>query len=145
MNQVILMGRLTRDPEMRYTQTQTAVVSFTIAVDKGLSKEQKQQAQAKGQPTADFFRCTAFKTTADLISKYSGQGCRVIVNGRLSQRQWQDKNGNNRETYEVNVFNVNFIDFKESNQSAFSNQLQDDYSNFGFENFEPINDDSIPF
>ena len=70
MNSVCLIGRLARDPELRYAQTGTAMCRFTVAVDRRLSKQKRQEAQANNQPTADFVSCTAFGATAELIANY---------------------------------------------------------------------------
>jgi len=72
MNNVILTGRIAKDLEIRYTQTGKAYCRLTLAVDRGMSKEKKQEAEAKGQPTADFINCVAWNKLAETINKYSG-------------------------------------------------------------------------
>jgi single-strand DNA-binding protein len=104
MNRVVLIGRLTRDPELRTTNTGKNVVSFSIAVDK------KFKPQDSTAPTADFFRCTAWQQTADFVSNYLSKGRLVAVDGRLEQRQFTDKDGNKREVVEVIAENVQGLD-----------------------------------
>ena len=84
MNLVVLYGRLTRDPELRYSQNGTANTFATIAVDRGLSKEKRQEAEANGQPTADFVSIKAFGKTAELLSNYFHKGNRIAIEGRIS-------------------------------------------------------------
>ncbi len=95
INRVVLVGRLTRDPELRTTSTGKSVVGFSIAVDKRF------KPQGADQPTADFFRVTAWEKTAEYVSNYLTKGQRCAVDGRLEQRSYTDKDGNKRETIEV--------------------------------------------
>jgi single stranded DNA-binding protein (ssb) len=104
MNSVILTGRLVRDPELRYTQTGNAVVSFSLAVDREFAKE--------GEVDVDYFDVVAWRNTAIFVSKYFTKGRKVAVQGRLQQRQWDDKDGNKRRTVEVVASNVEFADSK---------------------------------
>lgn len=112
MNNIQLYGRLTREPELRVLQSGTSVVKFGIAVDRGLSKAKKQEAQANGQPTADFFDCTAFGALADTIANYVDKGSRVNLTGRLQSRSYQAQDGRNVKAIEVVVDGVDIIDFK---------------------------------
>ena len=105
LNKIILMGRLTRDPELRRTQSGTAVASFTIAVDRDYSA-------ASGEKETDFIDCVAWNDTADLVAKYFAQGRMAVVRGRLQIRTWQDKDGNNRKAAEVIADSVYFGDSK---------------------------------
>lgn len=77
MNNVILTGRITKDLELKYTQNGKAYCRFSLAVDKGMSKEKKQQAEAKGQATADFINCVAWGTTAETLQKYTAKGTKI--------------------------------------------------------------------
>lgn len=97
LNKIIVMGRLTRDPELRYTQNQTPVASFTLAVDRDLGEKQ-----------TDFLDCVAWKKTAELVNNYFRKGGMAVVAGRLQSRQWQDKDGNKRTNWEIVVDNVYF-------------------------------------
>lgn len=100
INQVILMGRLTRDPEQRTTSTGKLIVSFGIAVDR------------VGQDdSADFFDVTAWEKLGELVAKYLGKGSRVLVQGRLRQDSWEDKEtGKKRSRVEVTATDVTFLD-----------------------------------
>lgn len=98
MNQVILMGRLTKDPELRYTQSEIPVASFTLAVDRRFDKEK----------TTDFIDCVAWRGTAEFVSKYFSKGRMCAVHGNLQFREWQDKEGNKRRNAEIVVDNVYF-------------------------------------
>lgn len=100
LNQVILQGRLTKDVELRYTQTEKAVAAFTIAVDRGKDSG------------ADFINCVAWEKTAQFLEKYFHKGDMILLVGRLTQRNYEDKNGNKRTAYEVIVNNVNFCNSK---------------------------------
>ena len=90
LNNVILMGRLTKDPEIRRTQSGTAAASFTIACERDFSNN--------GEKETDFIDCVAWKNTADFIGKYFTKGNMIAVNGRLTTRRWQDKDGRNRKS-----------------------------------------------
>jgi single-strand DNA-binding protein len=104
INRVVLVGRLTRDPELRTTPNGRNVVSFSIAVDKRF-KPQDANAQ-----TADFFRVTAWGNTADFVANYLSKGRLVAVDGRLEQRSYTDKDGNKREAIDVVAENVQGLD-----------------------------------
>lgn len=101
MNNLTLIGRLTKDPELRQSNTGTPVVKFTIAVPKRFKKE--------NQPDADFIPCTAFGKTAEIISQYFTKGRQIGVQGRLQSGSYQDKTGQNRFTLDVIVENFDFI------------------------------------
>jgi single-strand DNA-binding protein len=111
MNTVCLMGRLTRDPELRHTQVGTAVASFTLAVDRGKGKSTEERI-------TDFIDCVAWKGTAEIISKYFAKGQMAAVTGRLQIRGWTDKDGNKRKSTEVVVSRVFFADSKKSREGA---------------------------
>ncbi len=104
LNRVILIGRLTRDPELRTTNTGKSVVSFSIAVQK------RTKPQDPSQPDADFFRVTAWERTADYVSNYLTKGRLVAVEGRLESRKFVDNTGANREVMEVIADNVQGLD-----------------------------------
>lgn len=105
LNKVVLMGRLTRDPELKHTQTNTSVTSFTLAVDRGYARpgEEKQ---------TDFIDIVAWRNTAEFVTRYFRKGQLVAVTGRLQVRKWQDNQGNNRTTYEVVADEVFFAESK---------------------------------
>ena len=112
MNKVILMGRLTRDPEVRYSQgaNQTAVARFSIAVDRRFKRE--------GEPDADFFNCTAFGKQAEFIERYLRKGVKVVVCGRIQNDNYTNKEG--QMVYSVRVM-VDEIEFAESKNASANN------------------------
>lgn len=104
LNNITLMGRLTRDPELRYTQSQTPVASFTLAVDRDFSRGEEKQT--------DFIDIVAWRQTAEFVSKYFQKGSMAVVNGRLQIRDWTDRDGNKRRSAEVVAENVYFGETK---------------------------------
>ena len=111
LNRIVLMGRLTRDPELRRTQSGTAVVSFSIACDRDYA------AQGAERET-DFIDIVAWRGTAEFVEKYFSKGRMIVVAGRLQIRNWQDKDGNKRRSAEVVADNVYFGDSKRDAESA---------------------------
>lgn len=105
LNRICLMGRLTRDPELRRTGNGTAVTSFTIAVDRDFKSQD-------GEKETDFIDIVAWRTTAEFASKYFSKGRMAVVTGRLQLRDWTDKEGNKRRTAEIVADNVYFGDSK---------------------------------
>jgi len=112
MNKVILMGRLTRDPEVRYSQgaSQTTVARFSIAVDRRFKRE--------GEPDADFFNCTAFGKQAEFVERYLRKGVKVVVCGRIQNDNYTNKEG--QMVYSVRVM-VDEIEFAESKNASANN------------------------
>ncbi|MDO5713240.1 MAG: single-stranded DNA-binding protein [Tissierellia bacterium] len=174
MNNVALIGRLTRDPELRYTPNGYASVNFTLAVDRRLSREKRQEAEANNQPTADFIRIVAWGKTAELIANYMTKGRQVGVEGRIQTGSYE-KDGRRIYTTDVVASNITFIDsgqgrsggnqggFAPTNQQGPVNNFQ---SSGGFspqggptfgqqdqgggqdddsQSFYPIDNDDIPF
>ena len=114
MNSINIIGRITREIELKYIpQTGKAVLNAGIAVDRGLSKAKKQEAEAKGQPTADFIDIVAFGGTAEYIANYSTKGNRVALTGKLQTRSYTNKEGKNVKITEVVVDSVDIIDYKD--------------------------------
>ena len=105
LNRIVLMGRLTRDPELRRTGSGTAVSSFSIAVDRDFKGQ-------GGEKEKDFINIVAWRNTAEFVSKYFTKGRMAVVEGRLQIRDWKDKEGNNRRSAEVVADNVYFGDSK---------------------------------
>lgn len=105
LNKVIIMGRLTRDPELRRTQGGTAVTSFTMAVDRDFKSQ-------SGEKETDFIDVVAWRNTGEFAAKYLTKGRMAAVEGRIQARDWQDKDGNRRKTVEVVADNVYFADSK---------------------------------
>lgn len=110
MNQIALMGRLTRDPEVRQTQNENAVANFSIAVDRDFKPKD-------GDRVTDFIDCVAWGHTANFVGKYCTKGALVAVTGRLEMRDWTDKDGNKRRNAEVNVSNLYFAEKKNGNSA----------------------------
>ena len=108
LNHITLMGRLTRDPELRRTGTGVAVTSFTVAVDRDVGKNEN------GEKETDFIDCVAWRQTGEFVSKHFTKGRMIVVSGRLQIRSWNDKDGNKRRTAEVLADNVYFGDSKNS-------------------------------
>ena len=105
LNRIVLMGRLTRDPELRRTQSNLAVTSFTLAVDRDFKSQ-------SGEKQTDFIDSVAWRATAEFVSKYFTPGRMAVVEGRLQLRDWTDKDGNKRRSAEVVADNVYFGDSK---------------------------------
>ena len=105
LNKIVLMGRLTRDPELRRTQSGTAVASFTLAVDRDYKPQD-------GERETDFIDIVAWRGTGEFVSKYFTKGRMAVVEGRLQVRDWTDKDGNKRRSTEVVADNVYFGDSK---------------------------------
>lgn len=108
LNHITLMGRLTRDPELRHTQTGTPVASFSLAVERDFS------SRDTGEKTTDFIDVVVWRNTAEFVSKYFVKGQLVAVSGRLQIRDWKDKDGNNRRSAEVVADNCYFAESKKS-------------------------------
>ena len=106
LNHITIMGRLTRDPELRRTGTGIAVASFSVAVDRDFS------GRDGGEKETDFIDCVAWRQTGEFVSKYFTKGSMIVVSGRLQIRSWTDKDGNKRRTAEVIADNVYFADSK---------------------------------
>ncbi|HOP57518.1 MAG TPA: single-stranded DNA-binding protein [Bacillota bacterium] len=114
LNRVVLVGRLVRDPELRYTQNNIAVVSFTLAVNRPFASSNQQNDN-----TADFISCTAWRKQAENISKYVNKGSMVAVDGRLQTRDYMDeKNNVRRYVTEVVCDSVVFLDSKSQSQDS---------------------------
>lgn len=118
MNTCVLMGRLTRDPEKRYTSNNTPVTSFTLAVD-------------RFKEGADFFDCTAWQKTGEFVSTYFTKGDMICVRGRLQNREWTDKDGSTRRKTEIVAEEVSFCggkkpDQKEAYERANLAEVEDD-------------------
>lgn len=104
LNRVVLMGRLTRDPELRTTTSGTPVASFTLAVDRAFSRGEERQV--------DFIDIVAWRNSGEFASKYFRKGQLVAVEGRLQARKWEDKDGNKRTNYEVVADGLHFAERK---------------------------------
>lgn len=112
LNHITIMGRLTRDPELRRTGSGVAVASFTLAVDRDFS------GKDGGEKETDFIDCVAWRQTGEFASKYFTKGRMAVVSGRLQIRSWSDKDGNKRRTAEVVVDNMYFGDSKKESDNS---------------------------
>ena len=144
LNRILLMGRLTRDPELRHTQTGTAVASFTLAVDRDFKDKNT------GEKATDFIDVVAWRQTGEFVSKYFTKGRMAVVEGRLQMRDWTDKDGNKRRSAEVVADNVYFGDTKkeaEPGSNSSYNSAPAGYGASGADQFEDLRDDDgeLPF
>ena len=112
LNHITIMGRLTRDPELRRTGSGIAVASFTLAVDRDFG------GRDGGERETDFIDCVAWRQTGEFVSKYFTKGRMAVVSGRLQIRPWTDKDGNKRRTAEIVADNVYFGDSKRDNEGS---------------------------
>ena len=112
LNHITIMGRLTRDPELRRTGSGIAVASFTVAVDRDFG------GRDGGEKETDFIDCVAWRQTGEFVSKYFTKGRMIVVSGRLQIRSWTDKDGNKRRTAEVVADNCYFGDSKRDDQGS---------------------------
>ena len=146
MNRIILMGRLTRDPELRRTQSGTPVASFSLAVDRPYT--------SGGERQTDFIDVVAWRQRGEFVSKYFTKGQMCLVEGSLQIRDWTDKDGNKRKSAEVVADNVYFTESKKSRESSgnyASAAPKNDFSGYaspvGGSDFEELDDDDgdLPF
>jgi single-strand DNA-binding protein len=147
LNKAILMGRLTRDPELKHTQSNIPVVTFTLAVDRGFGRNQETQQQ-----TTDFINIVAWRNTAEFVSKYFRKGQLVAVSGRIQVRNWKDRDDNNRVSVEVVADECYFAEPKRSDYSASPRIQEEEDTNSGSmpevrSEFEELigEDDELPF
>ena len=111
LNHIVIMGRLTRDPELRRTGSGVAVASFTLAVDRDFTGKD-------GEKETDFIDCVAWRNTGEFVSKYFSKGRMACVSGSLQIRNWTDKDGNNRRQAEIVADNVYFADSKNAAENG---------------------------
>ena len=136
MNQTILIGRLTRDPELRYLPNGgTAVTTFSLAVDKQLSKEKKQEMESKNQPTADFINIVVWGKQAESCANYLAKGRLTAIQGRIQTRSWDDA-GTKKYATEVVAEKVQFLEWGDKSENS---------GVTGIEGFQPTDDNDIPF
>lgn len=134
MNNVALIGRLVKDPELRYIPNSgTATSSFTLAVDKNLSKDKKQEMEAKGQNTADFIRIVTWGKLAENVANHVVKGRLVGVQGRINTGSYDDKDGKRVYTTDVIASSVEFLEWGDRDSQDTP------------EGFHPVDPDDIPF
>ncbi len=132
MNHIILMGRLTKDPDVSYANSGTTIGRFTIAIDRRFKRE--------GQPEADFFNCTTFGKQAEFVEKYLKKGTKILLSGELQNNNYTDKDG--VAHYSVNVI-VNEIEFAESKKAQTENNSET--GNKDFMNIPEGLEEELPF
>lgn len=141
LNRIIIMGRMTRDPELRHTQSDIPVASFTLAVDRDF-KEKGSEERA-----TDFIDCVAWRNSGEFAAKYFKKGSMAVVSGRLQFRDWTDKEGNKRRSAEIVVDNIYFGDSKRKDEGgdkeppAYTGDVPDDF----FPDLDKEDDEDMPF
>ncbi|WP_019125540.1 single-stranded DNA-binding protein [Peptoniphilus grossensis] len=145
MNSVNLIGRLVRDPELKYSKSGMAILKFTVAVDRKLSKDKREEAERNNQPTADFISCTAFGKTAEVIANYHSKGSQIAVEGRIQTGSYE-KDGRTIYTTDVLVNSITFVGSKNNNSGGENYQNSNsDADGYSDEGFFPVDNDDIPF
>ena len=124
LNHIVIMGRLTREPELRTTQSGVNVASFSVAVDRDFGGRDGAERQT------DFVDCVAWRQTGEFVSKYFQKGRMIVVSGRLQSRKWQDREGNNRTNWEIQADNVYFGDSKRESDGGYSQNSYGGQSSF---------------
>lgn len=142
MNKVILMGRLTRDPEVRYAQnSNTAVCRYTLAVDRRFKRD--------GEADADFLECTAFGKSAEFAEKYFKQGTKVLVTGRIQNNNYTNKDGQKVYGFQIVVEDQEFAESKNSSNSSgagvYENRPNPNAAGDGFMNIPDGIEEELPF
>ena len=134
MNVIVIMGRLTKEPELRTTGTGISVTSFSVAVNRNYSKD--------GNAQTDFINCVAWRNTAEFITRYFGKGQMIAIKGSLQQNSYTDKDGNKRTSYDVVVDTADFCGSKEEAQEP-----DVSYHDVDTSDFEEISagDEDLPF
>lgn len=130
MNVVVLVGNLTRDPEIKHLPSGTVVTNYTLAVNNPFKRDEE------GKTTADFINIVTFGKQAENIGKYMKKGCKMAVEGRLQTRTWEDQNGNRRYAVEVITNQVDFLTFPDNIS---------DQTNNSDNNEDIVNNDELPF
>lgn len=127
MNKVILIGRLSRDPEMRTTGSGISVTRFTVAVSRPYNPQ-------NGQPATDFINCVAWRRQAENIAKYCSKGSQVAVEGRIQTGSYDGQDGNRRYTFEVVADSVQFLESRAKTQNREQNTMSDNVSPYDYQN-----------
>lgn len=142
LNHIVIMGRLTRDPEYRTTGSNLSVCNFSVAVDRDFSGQ-------NGEKETDFIDCVAWRKTAEFITKYFTKGSMIVVSGSLQIRSWTDKDGNKRRTAEIVANNVYFGESKRDSGSQAASQSSGGYASPAYtpQQFAIIDgpDEQLPF
>lgn len=160
MNKVLLIGRLTKDPDLRYTQSGMAVCQFTLAVNKNLSKDKKEEMEAQNKPTADFPRIIVWGKMGENASKYLKKGSQCAIDGSIQTGSYEDNNGNRVYTTDIVAQHVEFLNrttqngtdynsntnTREGSQNQSRNNYGENNDNLFDDDFQEVQDDNrIPF
>lgn len=160
MNKVLLIGHLTKDPDLRYTQSGRTVCQFTLAVNKNLSKDKKEEMEAQNKPTADFLRIVVWDKMAENASRYLKKGSQCAIDGSIQTGSYEDNNGNRVFTTDIVAQHVEFLSRLTQNDTnynsntntsqSYQNQSRGNYGanndNFFDDDFQEVQDEGrIPF
>ena len=137
MNKVILIGRLTRDPELRYTGCNTPVATFSLAVNRPFTNQ-------SGEREADFINCVVWRKLAETVKNYLSQGSQVAVEGRIQTRNYDDQNGQKRYVTEVIVENIDFVGSRRDNAQGQASQSAPAMPSANFNN-QPTSTEATPY
>lgn len=140
LNHIVIMGRLTRDPDLRYTQSNTPVASFTVAVDRDYSGQNQDRE-------TDFIDCVAWRGTGEFVSNYFRKGSMIVVSGRMQSRKWQDRDGNKRVNWEIRADSCYFGEAKRDDTPSRSpaSAAPNVYPDSGMRDLGPGSGDGNPF
>ena len=148
MNSVVLIGRLTRDPELRYLPNGgTAVCKFSLAVDKNLSKDKKKEMESQGKYTADFINIVVWGKQGENCARFLAKGRLVAIQGRIQTGSYTANDGSKKYTFEVVADNTEFLEWGDKDGSSNSNNSSSNNSSSDFtgDGFDPVDEDDIPF
>ena len=137
MNKVILIGRLTRDPELRYTGSNTPVATFSLAVNRPFTNQ-------SGEREADFINCVVWRKLAETVKNYLSQGSQVAVEGRIQTRNYDDQNGQKRYVTEIIVENIDFVGSRRDNAQGQASQSAPAMPSANFNN-QPTSTEATPY
>jgi single-strand DNA-binding protein len=139
LNRVTIIGRLTRDPELKYIQSGSAVANFSIATNRNYTTNSGEKKEE-----VSYFDCIAWGKMGEILTEYCHKGSRIAVEGRLQQRRWEDKENNKKSKIEIVADNIQFLDSKANSDKAVSSASAEAPQQAGT-NENPFSDDNIPF
>jgi single-strand DNA-binding protein len=139
LNRVTIIGRLTRDPELKYIQSGSAVANFSIATNRNYTTNSGEKKEE-----VSYFDCIAWGKMGEILTEYCHKGSRIAVEGRLQQRRWEDKENNKKSKIEIVSDNIQFLDSKASSDKAVGGASAEAPQQAGT-NENPFSDDNIPF
>lgn len=140
MNKVIMMGRLVRDPEIKNYNGDKTLANFSLAVDRRFKRD--------GQPTADFFNCTAFGALATFAEKYLFKGTKVVIDGEIQNNNYDDRNGTTHYGVKIMINSIEFAESKKASEQNASNTSSNSQSDSELDGFVDVKDDeadALPF